>query len=422
MRIIKTIKSLVNNDYLFSVFSKLLGVALAVVYSVFYNRYLGVVLKGEAAIISNYVSLIASLAAMGMYQAYPFYRKKNKSEFYPFVNNMTSFYSLMMVVGLILVLFLPVNFNLKVAIAIVPIQAYIRQINYVVMVEAPKRRNISSIIIATAELIIVISFFAFSESTYIHLIYILLIQNLINLAISYSNLKVDVKKLRFDLSEVPKYFKYGILPMITLLLMTLNYRIDIFMLDDIFSVSPAEIGIYSVGISLAEKVWLIPDAIKDILMSRLSNGSDKQEVAKVTRSSLAVSVVVLILMVLLGKHAIIILYGVEFEKSYEILIIMLVGVIGMVFYKMIYAYNVVNGKRVINLVFLGASAVANIIGNLFFIPMGGIIAAAWASVVSYSVCGLSFLMYFCYTEKIRVLDVLLLKKTDVSAMMKLFKK
>ena len=64
--------------------------------------------------------------------------------------------------------------------------------------------------------------------------------------------------------------------------MTLNYRIDILMLDDIFHISTAEIGVYSVGVALAEKIWLIPDATKDILMSKLSNGSNSEEVAKVT--------------------------------------------------------------------------------------------------------------------------------------------
>ncbi|MBO5315032.1 MAG: polysaccharide biosynthesis C-terminal domain-containing protein [Clostridia bacterium] len=422
MKIVKKIQSLLNQDYFFSVFSKLIGVGLAVIYSAFYNRYLGTVLKGEAAIISNYISIISSFAAMGMYQAYPFYKKKDKDVFYPFVNNMTSLYFLMMVACLILTFTLPISFNLKIAISIVPIQSYIRQINYVVMVEAPKRRNISSIVISVTDLIVVLAFFLLSEASYVFLICILLVQQLINLVISYGNLRVDIKKLRFDLGEIPKYFKFGIIPMFTLLLMTLNYRIDILMLDDVFSVSTSEIGVYSVGVALAEKIWLIPDATKDILMSRLSNGADGEEVAKVTRTSLAVSVLMLALMILLGKPVILILYGSEFVKAYEILVIMLIGVIGMVFYKMIYAYNVANGKRVINLLFLSFAAIANIIGNYLLIPVGGIVAAAWSSVISYVICGMAFLIYFCHIEKIRIKDIVFVKKSDIKSMFDLIKK
>ena len=415
MRITKLLKSLFNQDYFFSVFSKLVGVALAIVYSAFYNRYLGAVLKGDAAIISNYISLISSFTAMGMYQAYPFYRRKDKAIFYPFINNMTSLYFLMTLSCLALTFALPVNANLKFAIAIVPIQSYIRQINYVVMVEAPKRRNISSIVINVADLFVVLAFFFLSEATYGFLIAILLVQNLINLVISYCNLKVDIKQIRFSLGEIPKYFKFGILPMFTLLLMTLNYRIDILMLNDMFHVPTASIGVYSVGVALAEKIWLVPDAIKDILMSRLSNGAGKEEVAKVTRTSLAVSVSMLILMILLGHPVILMLYGAEFEQAYEILIIMLVGVVGMVFYKMVYAYNVVNGKRAVNLLFLGLAAVANIIGNYCLIPVGGIFAAAWASVISYLVCGFAFLVYFHRAADVKYYELLFLKKSDVQA-------
>lgn len=411
----KLIKAVLNQDYVFSVFSKVLGVVFAVVYSAFYNRYLGAILKGDAAIIANYISLFSSFTAMGMYQAYPYYRKKDKEIFYPFVNNMTSLYFLMTLLGVVLAFSLPVNINLKIAVAIVPVQSYIRQINYVVMIEAPRRRNISSIVIHIMDLLVVLSFFLLSEATYGYLVVILLVQNLINLVISYSNLKVDIKKLKFDLRQIPKYFRYGLLPMFTLLLMTLNYRVDILMLNDMFHVSTAEIGVYSVGVALAEKIWLVPDAIKDILMSRLSNGAGADEVAKITRTSLAVSLIMLMLMLLLGRPFINLLYGAEFEYAYEILVIMLVGVVGMVFYKMVYAYNVVNGKRGVNLIFLGAAAIANIIGNYFLIPVGGIFAAAWASVISYVVCGVAFLMYFHITTGTKYSEILFLKKSDVEA-------
>lgn len=421
MSIKKSIVSIVNEPYIFSIFSKILGVAIAVVYSAFYNRYLGTVLKGDATIISNYISLISSFTAMGMYQAYPFYRKKDKQIFYPFVNNMTSFYFIMTVVALVLTFTLPVDINLKFAIALVPIQSYIRQINYVVMIEAPRRRNISSIIINLADLFVVLSFFLFSEASYGKLLGILIIQNIINLVISYGNLKVDVKKLKFDVSQVVKYLKYGTLPMITLILMTLNYRIDVLMLDDVFAVAKSEIGIYSVGIMLAEKIWLIPDSIKDILMSKLSNGADKSEVSRVTRVSLAVSLAMLVLLAVFGKLIIHILYGDEYKDAYGILLIMLVGVIGMVFYKMVYAFNVVNGKRVVNLVFLGAASGINIIANYFLIPIGGIFAAAWASVISYMVCGFAFLVYFHRATGVKYKEILIPKKSDFLSFVELIK-
>ena len=350
----RLIKNLVNQEYLFSVFSKLTGVALAMVYSVIYNRYLGASLKGEAAIISNYISLISSFTCLGMYQAYPYYKKREKDDvFYSFINNMTSLYLLMLAAGVFLVLIIPIGLNLKFAILLVPFHSYIRHINYVVTVEAPKRRNIGYILINFTDIFVVVFFYVFTNASYSYLFLILFAQILINLFISYKELHVVYQYLKFDLSKVIKYAKYGIIPMFTLMLMTLNYRIDILMLEHIGNITKAEIGVYSVGVALAEKIWLIPDAIRDILLSRLSRGTDNSEVAKVIRISLALSISMLIIFVLCGQWVINFLYGAEYAGSYQILVIMLIGVIGMIFYKMVYSYNVVYGRKVINMVFWG---------------------------------------------------------------------
>ena len=147
-------------------------------------------------------------------------------------------------------------------------------------------------------------------------------------------------------------------------------------------------------------------------MSRLSNGATEKEVAKVTRTSLFISLIMLAMMTVFGRPLILILYGNEFKQAYEILVIMMTGVIGMVFYKMVYAYNVVQGRRVVNLLFLGVAAITNIIGNYFLIPVGGVLAAAGVSVISYIVCGFCFLIYFHRKTKISYLDILFIKKKD----------
>lgn len=423
MKIKKTILALVNQDYFFSVFSKMVGVVIAVIYSAFYTRYLGAMLKGDAAIISNYISLFSAFAAFGMYESYPYYKKKEKDKdiFYSFINNMTSLYLVMMILCVVLTCVAPINSNLKFAVCMVPIQSLVRHYNHVVMIEAPRRRNIASIVISLQDLVVVIAFFFLSEATYFNLILILLLHNFLNLIISWWILKVDVHKLRVDFSCVVKYGKYGFLIMITLFLITINYRVDILMLENVYHVSKADIGVYSVGVSLAEKIWLIPDALKDILMSHLAKGASKEETAKVTRVSLFVVAIMSLLLVVMGKPVVLFLYGAEYEQAYTVLLILMAGVIGMIFYKMIYAYNVVNGKKAINFIFLVIAALINIVGNYIFIPYGGMIAASWVSVISYIVCGVAFLVYFCAVEKIKLSDMLFIKKKDVVSFKAFFK-
>ena len=182
--------------------------------------------------------------------------------------------------------------------------------------------------------------------------------------------------------------------MLVFLCMSINYKIDIQMLKWYNNVSYADIGIYGTGVALASKVWLIPDAIKDILLSRLVKGKHENEVAKVIRCSLAICTASVLVFLLIGKVVVLALYGSDFADVYYIMAILFVGIESMIFYKMVYSYNISRGKRTVNLLFLGIAAVVNIIGNLIFIPLYGIWGAAIMSVVSYLVCGLCFLVYF----------------------------
>jgi O-antigen/teichoic acid export membrane protein len=105
----------------------------------------------------------------------------------------------------------------------------------------------------------------------------------------------------------------------------------------------AQIGIYSLGALLANRLWMIPDALKDILLSKLTNGRTVKEVAKVTRISFFITILFCITAVIFGKLIIWLLYGDEFSNAYFVTMVLLAGILGMVFYKMVYSYNVVNG-------------------------------------------------------------------------------
>ena len=420
--LIQVIKTLTNQDYAFGVIAKLLGVFLAVLLSVFYNRYLGVALRGEAAVLTNYAAIISIILCFGMYQAYPNFKKKEGDIFYPFLNNMTSLYLLIQFAAILIFIFAwQVNLYIRTAIVIAPIQAYIRHINYVVMIESPKRRNLCSIYIALSNLVLFFLFFALTIASQKLLIILIIAELVINLLLSYSSLKFDLSRFRFTLSLVPKYARFGFVPMLTLLLITLNYRVDIFMLDMETTVTNAQIGIYSVGVTLAESVWIIPDAIKDILLSRLCKDKGADEVARIIRLNLVVSVVITVLIALMARPLVLILYGAEYLGADVITLILLFGGIGMIFYKMIYVYNISVGKQKNNLLYFGIAVFVNIIGNYFFIPLMGIYGAALVSAVAYCICGAVFLFTFHKETSISLRSIIIIQKSDFTDIKQLLK-
>lgn len=413
----KSIEHIANNDYIFSMITKIIGVMLALLLSIIVARYFGTNLKGIQSVIDNYVSIYSVFLGLGIYQAYPFYRKREKDLYPHFINNITTQFLIYELLAL-LVSFLIYrgmhNVYFAFAILFMPIAVYIKQLNYIVLIECPRRRNIADIVVAVSEILLLLVLWIFMDaSVYIVMIYYAVAQ-LVNLFISFYNLKINPLELRLETNRLKEFARFGFIPMLVLLCMTINYKVDILMLKRCSTVTLSDIGIYGLGVSLAEKVWLIPDAMKDILLSKLVKGKGEEEVAKILRINIMVCFLSTAALVAAGKPILILLYGKSFEASYYVMILMMLGVIGMIFYKMIYSYNISQGKRKINLMFLGLAALVNIIGNYFMIPIWGIWGAAITSVISYNVCGAAFVIYFHKVSKIPYRFLLLVQKSDVA--------
>lgn len=415
-KIIELIKKVINNDYLFSIISKFSSLFVAIALSVFMARFFGSELKGIIAVIDNDVSLYSVFLGLGIYQSYPFFRKKEPDITQTYLNNISTLFlileTLAIIIGITMIIF-NVNLYFAIAILLIPISSYIKQLNYIVLCENARRRSMSALLISISEVLVlailwllfsanVKTAIAFSCATY-----------LINFLISFANLKMNPLKIRPQLNRIVEFAKFGIIPMLVYLCMTINYRIDIQMLKWYSNVTYADIGIYSIGVSLASKLWLIPDAIKDILLSKLVRGKNENEVAKVIRINLAICVLAAIMLILFGKPIITFLYGKDFTQVYYVMVLLVAGMIGMIFYKMVYSYNIAQGKRTINLIFLGSAAICNILGNLVLIPLFGIWGAAIMSVISYIICGLCFLVYFHLKSNIRYKEILIIKKQDI---------
>ena len=152
--------------------------------------------------------------------------------------------------------------------------------------------------------------------------------------------------------------------------------------------------------------------MKDILLSKLCKGKGGEEVAKVIRLNLAIAILAVVFVALISKPFVALVYGSEYVGADVITTIMLTGIIGMIFYKMVYSYNISQGKRLVNLIFLGVAATANVIGNIILIPIMGIYGAALTSVVSYMLCGICFLIYFHHVSHVPYWQMLFVQRSD----------
>lgn len=423
------IKRIINNAYVYSVISKVVCVGLGLAYSILFARYYGAQYRGQAAVILNYVSLFDVLLCIGIYQAYPYYKKNTPKEEKDsfrrsFINDCFGLFFLYGIICVVLAIIWPGEVDYKILFLMLPMAFLVKMLNYIVLIDTPKIRNTASMVLYLIDIALLASLFVIYPHVNIYVCFgFLLIKQIYYTIIAIANLKIGITSIRPRISKnVFKYIRYGWLPMLTVFMMTINYRIDTVMLDRYKDITKAMIGIYALGVGLAEKIWILPDALKDILLSKLANGKDESEVAKICRISLLVTLICIAGIAIIGKPLIWLMYGEEFIDAYGVTLIIVMGGIGMVFYKMIYSYNVINGRRVINLVLLLISAILNVLMNVALIPLMGITGAAIASLMSYLCCGIMFIISFIRYTRISLFKILIIQREDIKLLKSLLKR
>ena len=224
-------------------------------------------------------------------------------------------------------------------------------------------------------------------------------------------LKASINLKTIDKQFVLYLFSFGLFSTAAEVLLIINYKADIFMLK--YYVDYYQIGLYSVGAGIAECIWLLPDAFKEVLFSRTSRSNAINEVNFAIRVNLFVSVILIIGIFILGKSVIIIYGGEKYIEALTVTRIILLGVPSMALFKITNPLYLANGKQKLYCAILTVSAVTNIIMNLILIPILGINGAAIASVSAFTICGMAFVFYYAKNYKVKISDLIFLKKRDI---------
>lgn len=402
-----------RNPYVFSVISKITLVALGFLYTVLMSRYLGASLKGEVAYITSVTSITCIIFGCGVHQAYPYYKKKTGEDVAPiFMRLAVEMLAVYLVLAAALTLLLRADVSLGCILMLTPIFVYNRIVSYICMVENPNRKNLVDLIAAFLEVVFILVLWLTLNPTLLLGAFIYLFKDIFLSGVYTWRMRRALRPpAKLTMAVRLDILKFGFFPMLLLLMSTLNYRVDVIMLKA--SVSSADVGIYSVGVMLAERVWLIPDALKEVMISNLAKGKGADEVSFVIRICNSSCILVVLAIIALGRPFINLFFGAEYSGAYTVTIVILAGVLFMVYYKLIASYNIVHGKQKENLVFLFISVACNLIANALLIPRFGNIGAALASILSYAVAAFLFTMRFSRETGTKLRNMLLINRKDL---------
>lgn len=391
----------IKNDYIFTFINKFSNIIFGIITSIFITRYSGAVLKGEYAIITNTLSIYALFANLGIYQAYPKYKRCNCDNILnKFVNLFYMQFILLLIIGFICSLF---KFE-SLVFMLLPLVVLSNQLNFVVMVEDVFYKNKINILSNIVKLLYAIFIYFFCERNILLLVGSLVIVDIFLDIIYIFRLKVKLDITCLKLDFVYEIVKYSFIPMLSSLLMTLNYKFDILMLD-IFGINTFNIGQYSLAVTLAGYGWLVPDIFKEVLFSKTVINDSSKEVTLCLKISNLACIIMIFGVLILGYPIIIIMYGKEFSISYLVTLILFIGIPAMSWFKIISTLYLAQGRRMFYFYVLLLSTIFNVGLNILLIPNSGIYGAALASVFSYTLCGSFFLFNYSRNYRLKIVDL-----------------
>lgn len=209
--------------------------------------------------------------------------------------------------------------------------------------------------------------------------------------------KGNIKITKINLFD-KKYYLYGFKSILNKILSLLLYASCIYALKYLDGYE--SVAYFFVASSISKLTWVIPNSAGDIMYpvflkikSHQDNINALELMYKYARVNLLINIIVLVGFILLGKLFLKIFYTDSYMQSYGVVIILLIGNHGMVFYKFISRYLAAKNNWTPLYLALSVGIVVNLSFNYFLIPIWGIYGAALASSISFWSCGLVLSTY-----------------------------
>lgn len=211
-----------------------------------------------------------------------------------------------------------------------------------------------------------------------------------------SHVSLKGAKLNFDLFR--DGFSYGLKAYVAALFAFLVIRVDLLMVEHLLGITEA--GYYSVAVSMADWVYMLPVAIGTVLFPKLSAfDSDSLRWQMTRRTAIAVSIMISIgagLVAFLSPWIVELLYGSEFAQVAPAVSWLMPAIIFLSINTVFMNYFASIGMPWIAVYSPGVALLVNVVLNLLLLPQMGIVGASLASAVSYGLMLIFSLIYIAH--------------------------
>jgi len=208
---------------------------------------------------------------------------------------------------------------------------------------------------------------------------------------------------------------FGMQGQLSNLIQLLNYRLDSYLV--LLLVNAGGVGLYAVGVSLSEGMWLIANSVSVVLLTNLTAG-DEENAARMTpivcRNTLLVTAAGAIVAAALSPFIVPLIFGDEFDDAVLPFLWLLPGTVALAGTKILAAYVFSRGRPLINAQIAFVTLAVTVVADLLLIPSFEVAGAAAASSFAYC-CSLTLsLIAYRRLSGGAISDALLPRLSDTS--------
>lgn len=168
-------------------------------------------------------------------------------------------------------------------------------------------------------------------------------------------------------------------------LQLLNYRLDQFLVS--YFVGLAGVGIYAVGTSMTETIFVLANAVALVLLPRLTADEDESQwmAPLATRNTMLIAAAGAVGLAVTAPVVVPLAFGDDYRDSVQVMWLLLPGTVALAGAKVLTSYIFSKGKPLVNTGITAISLVVTVVGDLIFIPLFDVNGAALASSIAYFV-------------------------------------
>lgn len=270
--------------------------------------------------------------------------------------------------------------------------------NYYQAISLNKYDAISSQIGFIASTILKIVYVYFKGSLYVYIVITVLEKLIYTFSIWFFYLKKEKFKFELDKLFLKKIIKESTPLLLASVSIFIYMKVDQLMVGKMLNMS--EVGIYSIGVKLAELVYFIPMAISTAYLPKILNAKKEKtvaeyenEVVNLGRINVLTCFIFSLGATLFGQEFVKLVYGVEYLKAGEVFVIYSWASVFVALGVSHSNYLVLENKNKLSLYATSLGAILNCVLNIIFIKKLGIVGSAIATVISQIVASIIFYLF-----------------------------